>query len=209
MADLLAKYFSDTDLEAISGAIKDAESRTSGEIVVRVAKRSYNWLAEKLLIASMLSLVTVAVSLVVTRTNDWGAYYDFSQALLWGIISFLIGFFFIAPLIRTRHRRAQATWKHALQVFHSLPATKGSTGVLIFISLDESEAAIVADKGIALKVPPRYWDGPHGRLAAELRKNRHSEGIIAAVKEIAATLAEHFPATGENPNEIPDAPSEA
>ncbi len=206
MTGVIARYFSDTDLKAIGAAIQAAESRTSGEIVVRLAKQSYSWISERIIVAAGLSIVSVVVSLIITRTNDWGVYYDFSQAFLWGLIAFLIGFFVLAPLFNTRRRRARATWKHALQVFHSLPATKGSTGVLIFVSLAEREAAIVADKGIALKVPPDYWNGPHERLSAEIRKNRHSEGIIAVINEIGATLAAHFPATGENPNEIPDSP---
>ena len=204
MKNLINRYLSDNDFEAIKNAVAEAESRTSGEIVIRVSERSHYWIAEKLLIACFLSLLSLGISLTLTREVNWGVYYDFSQATLWGIVGFLVGYFVIAPLLRTRSRRQSFVWQHALEVFSELPATRGATGVLILVSLAESEAAIIADKGIAGKLPQHYWDNPHALLVASIDKDRHSEGIISAVREIGPKLAEHFPRSSDDTNELSD-----
>jgi putative membrane protein len=91
-------------------------------------------------------------------------------------------------------------------LFHQITPTKGQTGVLIFVSLEEGQAAIVADKGIASKVPPDYWHAPHALIAKGIKENRHAEGIIEAVNVIAVELAKHFPRQSDDINELPDRP---
>ena len=41
-------------------------------------------------------------------------------------------------------------------------------------------------------------------LIAEIREGRPGEGLSAAIGKIGAILAEHFPFTGTDPNEMPD-----
>lgn len=203
---LVNRYFSDADFEAVKTAVAAVESRTSGEIIVRLTAQSHPWGAEKLLIACFASLVAIAASLCLTREINWGVYYDFSQAVLWGLIAFLVGYFGIAPLLRTATRRRGFVWRRAVEIFKKLTATKGQTGVLILVSLAEAEAAIVADKAIAQRLNPNYWDHPHAILVSSIREERHSEGLIAAIKEIGEKLIEHFPIQPGDVNELPDRP---
>ena len=42
------------------------------------------------------------------------------------------------------------------------------------------------------------------QLVAALRDNRPADGIVAAIGEIGAILAETFPRTGTDPDELPD-----
>ncbi len=203
---IINQYFSEVDFEAIKAAVAESETRTSGEIVVRISPQSHAWLSERILVAGFASLIGVAVSLCLTREVNWGVYYDFSQATLWGLIAFLLGFFGLAPLLRTAGRRRGFVWRRGLQIFHDLTATKGQTGVLILVSLTECEAAIVADKAIADKLPMSYWDHPHALLVASMKDDRHSEGLIVAIREIGAKLAEYFPTQPDDVNEMPDRP---
>jgi putative membrane protein len=41
-------------------------------------------------------------------------------------------------------------------------------------------------------------------LLADVRDGRPADGICAAIQQIGIVLAEHFPKTSANPNEIPD-----
>ena len=93
---------------------------------------------------------------------------------------------------RVRHGRAQAL---AVQQFlaHGLHTTEARTGVLIFVSLAERHAEIVADAGIAAKVEQAVWDGILGALLAEIREGRLAEGLVAAVDGVGEVLARHFP----------------
>ncbi len=77
---------------------------------------------------------------------------------------------------------------------------------MILVSLTECEAAIVADKAIADKLPTSYWDHPHALLVASMKDDRHSEGLIVAIREIGAKLAEYFPTQPDDVNEMPDRP---
>ena len=41
-------------------------------------------------------------------------------------------------------------------------------------------------------------------LVTAVRDGRAGDGMVAAVTAIGAILAEHFPKTADNPNELPD-----
>ena len=122
------------------------------------------------------------------------------------IIGFLIGYFGINLWFKRLSARHKAVWKNALRHFAKLHPTRGHTGVLIFISVDENEAAIVADKGIAEKLDPAYWQHPHSLIEKAMQKGRHAEGIIEAIQEIATQLAQFFPREADDINELPDGP---
>lgn len=206
MADLVNRCFSEPDFEAIKNAVADCELRTSGEIVIRLSSRSHNWLLDRLVAASIVSVLAMAVSLWFTREHNWGVYYDFTQATLWAVVGFAAGFFGIGGFLCTPARRRRVVWERALKLFSALTPTRDSTGVLIFVSLAEKSAVIVADKQIASKVDAAYWDHPQSIIQKSIIENRHSEGIISAVREIGAKLSEHFPRRADDINEQPDRP---
>lgn len=200
------RYFSEADFEAIKSAVADCESRTSGEIVIRLTARSHNWLLDRLVAASLTAVIALAVSLWLTREQNWGVYYDFTQATLWTMVGFAAGFFGIGGIISNPARRRRVVWDRALQMFSTLTPTRESTGVLIFVSLAEKSAVVIADKQIASKVDSAYWDNPQSIMQKSMAENRHSEGIISAVREIGAKLAENFPRLSDDTNELSDRP---
>jgi putative membrane protein len=201
---LVDKYFSSFDLKAIEDAVRKAESGTSGELVVTITPRSRRWLWERIEIASVIGAVAMLISLWITRTSDWGMYYNFSQSLLWGIIGFALAYFVSKPILMRQERTRKIVWKHALDHFRILTPTRGRTGVLIFVSVAEHQAAVVADTGIASRLSADYWDIPHRMIGDAMRHGKHAEGIIAAVDSIGAELARHFPRENDDINELPD-----
>jgi putative membrane protein len=87
-----------------------------------------------------------------------------------------------------------------------LNKTKERTGVLIFVSLAERYAEIIADAGINEKVTPEVWENAVSALTAGIRQGRVGDGLVAAIAQCGAVLAEHFPLPdgSVNPNELPD-----
>ena len=79
-----------------------------------------------------------------------------------------------------------------------------ATGVLLYLSLAEHRAEIIADVGIHERVSPDVWGHAMAALIAGVKDGRAGEGMAAAVEEIGVVLAEHFPRSGSNPNELPD-----
>ena len=82
--------------------------------------------------------------------------------------------------------------------------TLSKTGVLLYLSLAERQAEIVADAAIHAKAPQEVWGEAMAALVAAMRDGRPGDGIAAAIDRIGAVLATHFPYSGSDPNEMPD-----
>jgi len=206
MATLIDKYFSKADFDAIEAAVKKAEQSTSGEIIVELASHSRNWLRERLIYSFGFTIICALVALYLTSENNWGIYYNTTQVLLWGAIGFVIAYFGCGLFLKRESRRREIVWKRSLGIFRQLTPVRGLAGVLIFVSLEEDQAAIVADKGIASKVPPDYWQKLHTNMIEAIKQGNHSEAIIQAIETVSADLAGNFPREDDDINELPDRP---
>lgn len=82
--------------------------------------------------------------------------------------------------------------------------THGRTGVLIYLSMDEHRAEIVADEAIAAQVPAEVWGVAMADMLVEIRKGCVAEGIAAGVRDVGGVLAEKFPRSDDDVNELPD-----
>jgi putative membrane protein len=78
------------------------------------------------------------------------------------------------------------------------------TGVLIYLSLDEHRAEILADQAIASKVTAETWGETMAAMIEEVQAGRVAQGMAVAIERAGLILAEHCPKTEGNPNELPD-----
>jgi putative membrane protein len=209
---------SDADRERIRAAVEAAESKTAGEIFTVVAGRSDDYRIVPLLWATLAALlVPLPILLVSYFSNPWTYPGDEGAGwpALWVYLLQLAVFVFLAILLSLPPIRVLVVPRsykddraHALAVdqflAHGLHMTEARTGVLIFVSIAERYAEIVADSAIAKKVDQAVWDGAMANLLAEIRAGRLTEGLIAAVGETGAVLAEHFPPRPRDPNELSD-----
>jgi putative membrane protein len=102
-----------------------------------------------------------------------------------------------------KHARAH---RRALEQFlaQDLHTTDGRTGVLIFVSVAERYAEIIADAGIHARVPERDWQAIVDRLVALIGDGRPGDGFVEAVTAVGSRLAEHFPPGTIDPNQLPN-----
>jgi len=77
-------------------------------------------------------------------------------------------------------------------------------GVLIFVSLAEHYARIIADEGIAAKVDQKEWQVAIDTLTAQMREGHVAEGFLAAIAICGEVLARHAPPGAEPQAELPD-----
>ena len=82
--------------------------------------------------------------------------------------------------------------------------TVGRTGVLIYLSLAERRAEIVADEALHKITDVDLWGEAMAALTSELKAGRPAEGLIAAIGIVGQVLATQFPKTAADTNEIPD-----
>jgi putative membrane protein len=114
------------------------------------------------------------------------------------------------PSIRFRivPRRAKHDRAHALamrQFFaQGLHQTENRTGVLIFASLAERYAEIIADGGINARVTPDVWDNAVSALTDGMRRDQPGDGFVAAIELCGTVLAQHFPPGALNRDELPN-----
>jgi len=104
--------------------------------------------------------------------------------------------------------QGQTARQRAEELFGSLRVwdTARNSGVLIYVQLVDRRIEIVADRGIAAQVAQPEWDAMCRRMEAAFRERRFEAGALAAIAEITALLARHFPPQGDNPNELSDKP---
>lgn len=198
MARRIDRFFSDTDREAIAAATVEAERLTAGELVVYIVERcdTYEEIVWKgVLVGGAVGATCAAIA--VHFAGGWGA--PDQLWLLFGLQLGLLGgwiasrFEGIARRLitnETLERRVQGRAAEAFleeQVF----ATAARTGVLIFIALFEHRVSVIADDGIAERVPSNTWDEIASMIADATRSGAPAPAVIDAVGRCAALLDEH------------------
>jgi uncharacterized membrane protein len=98
--------------------------------------------------------------------------------------------------------------ERALLVFGHLGVwdTEANNGVLIYVLMADHDVEIVADRAIAARVAQAEWDAVCRSMEGHFRAGRFAEGAEAGIAGVGALLARHFPGSGADRNEQPDAP---
>jgi len=192
------RFFSQADLDAIQAAVREAEGRTSGEIVPYVVERSDEYPTTAWKGAALGALLGPMVALAIHRWTDvWGWPLGLWIALpapLGGAVGYLLAL--IAPVRRwmagehtldARARRRAAVAFLDQEVFR----TRDRTGILLFVSLFERRVVLLADSGIHQKVEEGAWEAITGRLAQGIRSGRPAPALIEAIRACGELLERH------------------
>lgn len=104
--------------------------------------------------------------------------------------------------------RGQTARERALEVFAALRVwdTEENSGVLIYLLLADRQVEIVADRGIHARIGAETWTAICADLETSFRQGEFKAGLLAGLTAIHALLAREYPASGINPNELPDRP---
>jgi putative membrane protein len=208
----------------VAAAVTEAESATSGEIVTVLADTSDGYTDVALLWAAGAAFTAMSVFAAFPEPflNRWDAWFAgwghqwttgeiASMVIALGLIKFIavmlvqqwqpLKYALIPGPTKTIrvHDQAVRQFKVGAQA-----RTTGRTGVLIYLSMREHRAEIVADESIAAKVSAEVWGEAMGDMLAEIRRGRIAEGLAVGIRDVGFVLAEHFPRGGEDENELPD-----
>ena len=208
----------------VSSAVQSAEANTSGEIVTVLADRSDGYTDVVLVWSAALAFTAMSLFAVLPDpfldlwdrlSGGWGT--DLSTGviatvtILLGLLTFALGWAMISldpvrfALLPSPVATARA---HDAAVRHfkvgAERRTHGRTGVLLYLSMREHRAEIVADESIALRVPAEVWGEAMVDMLAEVSRGRIAEGLAAGVRDVGLVLAEHFPRDANDTNELPD-----
>jgi putative membrane protein len=195
---------SQEDQRRISAAIKAAETGTAGEIVCVLARASSDYMTYATAWSALIALITPWLLLALTK-------FSVREIFLAQIVLFVVLFLVLSVsslhrfLIPRTARRAHAH-RAAMEQFmiRGMARKKNRAGVLIFVSLAEHYARIVADEGIASKVEQSVWQDAIDALLERVSDGEIADGFVIAVEKCGRVLAAHFPPGSDDEDQLPD-----
>ena len=185
----------------IEALVGELESSTDAEIVVVAARRSGSYRDVRLACAAGIDVAALLFLLYAPLS-----FHPASIPLYLLLLG--LGAWWLAgrspaltrALTRKGRREGQVIQAaRAAFVEEAVHGTRGRTGVLVYLSELEQRLVLVRDLGLDGKAPGSAWNG------LDLRASSLEE-LEGSLRAIGAVLAEHVPASEDNPNEIPNAP---
>lgn len=193
--------------EAIAKAVREIEKDTDAELVIVIRGRSGPYRHADYLCGAILAFVGLLfflfsplviheywVPLEVAALFALGAFVCSRTALL-------------RRLLTSKKFRMNAARQGAAAMFYEagIANTRAENGLLIYVSLLERQVEVFADRGVLKAMPPLQWNTAIHELK-DVARHCDPNKLVQSVQNLGKVLAEHLPATGENPNELVDGP---
>jgi putative membrane protein len=192
------------DRTRISEAIRAAEANTSGEIVCVLAQSSASATALPVFLAAIGALL---FPWLIVSFTAMPVYRMLSlQVVVFLALIAVLGWTPIRVALMPKSARRAVAYRVAMEQFvrRGIGRTRGRTGILIFVSLAERYARIIADEGISARVPQSQWQAAVDALVVHMRDGRIADGFVAAIELCGRELAQNFPRTETTRDELPD-----
>ncbi|QNN21325.1 hypothetical protein HED60_03245 [Planctomycetales bacterium ZRK34] len=215
-----SSIFNDEQRRQVNAAVAAAESKTSAEIVPAVATASgrYDrpedvaglWLGGAAAIITWALLPARAV-----ETGDWSGLPGWVTPV--SMIAALLAGFILGAVIASRCGWIRRLFTPATQMHDEVAArargvffdstvhhTAGATGVLIYVSLFERRAVVLADKVVVEKLGQSAIDELRDQLTTSLRDHDVPTALCHAIEAAGEKLAPVLPRQADDVNELPD-----
>jgi putative membrane protein len=221
MVTKASALLSDTDRGRVEAAIRAAEAKTSGELVVVLATRSGRYdrgedLFGVVCAAALVSLGWWLWQGTEPRTGDWVSGWAPAMGLgtVLGclVLGFVLGTFLatvfptLGMLFVPRREMLEEVERAAALAFQRfrVRGTDQGTGILIYCTLLERMAWVVGDATIAAQLEPAAWFNVRDAVVDGFRARTPAAGLCTAVERAGELLAQHFPLKAGDRNELPD-----
>ena len=191
--------------DAIAAAIREIEKQTNAEMVVVVRGRSGVYRHADYLFGAIVALIGLVF--VLFSPIEFHTYW-----IPFDVIALFIAGSWISSrgdwvrrTFTSKKFRANAARVGASAMFYEagIANTSAENGMLVYLSLLERRLEVIADRGILKAVPPLKWNQCVFEMK-QIGKEATPQKFIEGLRMTGRLLAEHLPATGENPNELAD-----
>jgi putative membrane protein len=199
--------FDDAARDALTDCVRKIETTSDAELVLVVRARSGSYRHADYLCGVLLAFV--ALLFLLFSPFDFHQYWvAIDVALL-----FLLGAFVSSRsnwlrrfLTREKFRREAVRTAAAAMFYEAgIANTNAEMGLIVYLSILERRLELIADRGILKSVNALEWN----QIVFELHEaggKPEPETLLPGLEKLGGLLGRHCPATGENPNELPDAP---
>jgi len=215
---------SDADHDRISAAVSAAEGHTDGEIVTIIAPKSdsYHDVGLHYAIAAMLALLTIVAAFpqhfsdfAIAMLGGWNHELSIpvqlslllgAMILVFLLVRYALAWMDLRMMLTPGATKSRRVRRRAVTLFRACAQgrTKGRTAIMLYLSVAEHRAEIIADETISAEVAPERWGDAMAALVSHLHKGETADGMIEAIGMIGVILNEHVPKSHGNPNELPD-----
>ena len=205
----ISSYLTSKQVISIEDAVASAEKRTSGEIVPVIVSSCVKMKPQGLKLSALFILMFCLY--VETRLSF---FIDTQEMITLGL-GFIVAACLGPLLLRSpKIRRLMMPDRDAVQLaalraeveFYraEIGGTKGGTGIVLFLAIEERQAVVLADKGLSSLLPKETWDGVLALMLKGLKSGACADGLIEAVTKCGDILATHFPIQKEDLDELPN-----
>jgi putative membrane protein len=196
-------FLDDAEKACVEEAVREAETKTTGEFVTIIAAKSSDYLYFPTLAAAGLVLLLSGLVLLLPLDPRIDIFYA-GQVAAFIVLALAFRWPPLKMALVPRSLQEERARRLAHQQFLDLglSSTKDRTAVLLFVSVAEHYVEIIADRGV--QADPKVWDAIVADFTAKVRAGQVADGFIAAVKACTAVMAEHHPWHPGDVNELPN-----
>jgi putative membrane protein len=199
--------FDDAARAALAACVGEFEQTTDAELVLIIRARSSSYRHADYLCGAFLAFAGL-VFLLFSPVDFHPIWVLIDVVLLFVLGAFLSSHSNAIRRLLTREKfRAENVRTFAAAMFYEagIANTKAETGILVYLSLLERRLELIADRGVLKAVPSLEWNQQLFELH-EAGRRAEADELLKGLRNLSALLARHLPASGENPNELADAP---
>ncbi len=194
------------DRALLSEAVRAVEAKSRAELVVAVRSRSDSYNRGPLLFGAVVAWGVLGFELFSPYEFPLDAIF-LEPAIIGACAVFLAGTIpGFTRILASPKKRRESVERAARATFQErgVGLTRERTGVLLYVSLLEREAVVVADKGITDLVPPDVWTPLLSRVVESARRARDAAGLAEAVRFFVEPLAAELPSRADDVDELAD-----
>jgi putative membrane protein len=199
--------FDDASHLALTECVKKIESNTDAELILIVRARSTSYRHADYLFGALVALA--GLLFLLFSPFDFHQYWVAIDVVLLFVIGAVISRYsnWLRRLLTSEEFRTEAVRKSAAAMFYEagVANTNAELGLIVYLSILERRLEIIADRGVLKGVNALEWN----QTVAELHQagqKAEPQSLLEGMEKLGCLLATHLPATGENPNELPDTP---
>ncbi|HEX5659417.1 MAG TPA: hypothetical protein VFX59_19615 [Polyangiales bacterium] len=198
-------YLTEASKSALIAAVEGIESRSSAEVVIAVRAHS-GMLATDLSAGAIAGVLTLAFLLFSAIPFSLPAIL-FDTFAFAGLGALLCSRFpnvrwALTPRGRALHDVRMAARAEFFDA--GISATRGRTGILVYVSQTERVAEVLADLGVRDAIDAEVWSAWVQSVEHEVRSQRDGLALAAAIARLAEPLAACLPRSHDDVNELAD-----
>ena len=212
MKSISENFFSGEEQKIICDAVHSVEGKTSGEIVPMLVAESHDYP-----LAPIRGGVFIAMAAALLLTAPVASMFWLNSSNMWVFIALFLPIFLGSHLVIKRVHALKRlvlfddemdaeVRDSAFAAFFTerLYKTRDANGILIFISLFEHRAWIIADSGISDRIPCEQWEEAVAVITQGIREKKQCQALCRAIEMVGDILEKEFPIRDDDQNELHD-----